>query len=71
MKKYSDIKILKRLFLQARPYWPHIACIFILDLLATPFALLTPLPLKIAVDNVKYDVVDSYGALMDIVGSGE
>lgn len=26
---------------------------------------------KIAVDNVKYDVVNSYGKLMDIVGSGE
>ncbi len=52
MKKYSDIKILKRLFLQARTYWPHIACIFLLDLLATPLVLLTPLPLKIAVDSI-------------------
>ena len=37
---------------QARPYWPHIAGIFLLGLLATPLMLLAPLPLKIAVDSV-------------------
>lgn len=37
---------------QARPYWFHIAGIFLLDLLLTPLTLLTPLPLKIAVDSV-------------------
>jgi ATP-binding cassette subfamily B protein len=40
------------LLCQARPYWPHIAGIFLLSLLSTPLALLTPLPLKIAVDSV-------------------
>jgi ATP-binding cassette subfamily B protein len=34
------------------PYWPHILGILLLQLLATPLALLGPLPLKIAVDTV-------------------
>ncbi len=49
--KYSDIKIYKRLLLQARPYWSHIVGILVLNLLITPLTLLTPLPLKIAVDS--------------------
>src|SRR5207249_732248 len=36
----------------ARPYWLHIVGLFLLDLLSTPLSLLSPLPLKIAVDNV-------------------
>ena len=42
----------QRLLRQARPYWRHIVGILMLDLLSTPLALLTPLPLKIAVDSV-------------------
>src|SRR5438093_317256 len=34
------------------PYWPNLAAIFGLSLLAVPLALLTPLPLKIVVDSV-------------------
>ncbi|HXJ56992.1 MAG TPA: ABC transporter ATP-binding protein [Verrucomicrobiae bacterium] len=41
-----------RLFQQLRPYWVHLAGLLGLSLLAPPLALLTPLPLKIAVDNV-------------------
>src|ERR1043166_9502707 len=41
-----------RLWQQARPYWPHLSGIFLLSFLSTPFALLGPLPLKIAVDSV-------------------
>ena len=41
-----------RLLQQARPYWPHLSGIFLLSFLSTPFALLSPLPLKIAVDSV-------------------
>jgi ATP-binding cassette, subfamily B, bacterial len=48
----ADLRLLRRLLNQARPYWPHLAMILLLDLLATPLALLTPLPLKIAVDSV-------------------
>src|SRR5947208_11495837 len=41
-----------RLAQLARPYWPHLTGIFLLSLLSSPFALLGPLPLKIAVDSV-------------------
>src|SRR2546429_6710940 len=41
-----------RLVQQARPYWLHLTAIFLLGFLSSPFALLTPLPLKIAVDSV-------------------
>ena len=51
-KHTIDLNIYRRLLLQARPYWFHIAATFVLDLLSTPLALLTPLPLKIAVDSV-------------------
>jgi ATP-binding cassette subfamily B protein len=49
---FGDMALLRRLLRQVRPYWPHIAGLLVLSLLATPFALLTPLPLKIAVDSV-------------------
>jgi ATP-binding cassette subfamily B protein len=48
----SSQTLCRRLFHQARPYWLMIAAIFLLDLLATPLALLNPLPLRIAVDSV-------------------
>ncbi len=47
----SDLRLYRRLLDQARPYWPHIIGIFLLDLLASPLGLLAPLPLKIAVDS--------------------
>jgi ATP-binding cassette subfamily B protein len=37
---------------EARPYWRHIGGLFVLSLLSSVFALLTPLPLAIAVDSV-------------------
>ena len=49
--KQSDRNLYWRLMRQARPYWPHIVIIFLLDLLATPLALLAPVPLAIAVDS--------------------
>jgi ATP-binding cassette, subfamily B, bacterial len=51
-KKYSDLILLRRLWNLARRYWIGIAAIFVIGLLSTPLALLTPLPLKIVVDNV-------------------
>jgi ATP-binding cassette subfamily B protein len=48
----SDTNLIRRLLIDARPYWRQIFCILLLDLLATPLALLTPLPLKITVDSV-------------------
>lgn len=50
--RYTDLALYRRLLWQARPYWPQIAGIFLLSLLATPLAMLTPLPLRIAVDSV-------------------
>jgi ATP-binding cassette, subfamily B, bacterial len=41
-----------RIWQEVRPYWRHLAGLFALGLLAPPLALLTPLPLKIAVDSV-------------------
>jgi ATP-binding cassette subfamily B protein len=49
---YTDIALYQRLLRQARPYWLHIGVIFLISLLSSPLALLTPLPLKIAVDSV-------------------
>ncbi|UCG22973.1 MAG: ATP-binding cassette domain-containing protein [Chloroflexota bacterium] len=51
-KRYGDLEIMGRVIRQTRPYWAHIAAIFLLGLLAAPLALLTPLPLTIAVDSV-------------------
>jgi ATP-binding cassette, subfamily B, bacterial len=50
--KSSDLELIKRLLLETRPFWPHIIGIFLLGLIATPLALLAPLPIKIIVDNV-------------------
>lgn len=54
-RRYSDRTIYRRVLREARPYWPHIGVLFVVSLLATPLALLAPVPLKIAVDNVVGD----------------
>ena len=48
----GDLNLYRRLLAQARFSWQTIAVLFFVGLLASPLALLTPLPLKIAVDNV-------------------
>ena len=48
----SDFEIFKRLLNRSRDYWPHFGGILLLDLLATPLTLLSPLALKLVVDNV-------------------
>ena len=50
--KRGDLAIYLRLLREARPFWGHIAAVFALSLLATPIALLAPLPLKVVVDHV-------------------
>ncbi len=50
--KHTDFTLYCRLLRQAKPYWPRIVGIFLLSLLSSPLALLTPLPLKIVVDSV-------------------
>src|SRR2546425_3670365 len=49
---HTDLNLYRRLLRQTRPYWAHIGLIFLLDLLGAPLLLLTPIPVKIAVDNV-------------------
>ncbi len=51
-KKHNHSKLYRRLFFEIRPYFFHLAGILLITLLSTPLALLTPLPLKIAVDSV-------------------
>src|SRR3989442_2021172 len=46
-----DLALYLRLFRWARAYWAHLVGLFLLSLLATPLALLVPLPLKIALDS--------------------
>jgi ATP-binding cassette subfamily B protein len=48
---HPDLALFRRLLQQARPYWVHVVGIFLLSLLATPLGLLTPVPLKIAIDS--------------------
>jgi ATP-binding cassette subfamily B protein len=48
----GDVALYRRLVQQVRPYWLHLAALFGVGLLASPIALLTPVPLKIVVDSV-------------------
>ena len=48
---HSDWHLYRRLLWHCRPYWLYILGVFVLDLLGTPLGLLSPLPLKIAVDS--------------------
>ena len=50
--RLDDMGLYMRLFNRARPWWRHILGMFLLGLLATPLALLIPVPVKIAVDSV-------------------
>jgi ATP-binding cassette, subfamily B, bacterial len=53
--RFSDLVVCRRLLQDARPYWPQLACIFGLSLLAVPVAMLLPVPLKLVVDSVLGD----------------
>jgi ATP-binding cassette subfamily B protein len=48
----GDIALYRRLFAELLPYWWSMAGILLLSFAGTPLSLLTPLPLKIAVDTV-------------------
>jgi ATP-binding cassette subfamily B protein len=52
MRRNNNIVLYRRLWQQLRPYWRHLAGIFLLSLLSPPLALMAPVPLKIAVDSV-------------------
>ena len=47
----SGWKLFRRVANEQREYFPHIACLLLLNLTAAPLALLNPLALKIAVDS--------------------
>jgi ATP-binding cassette, subfamily B, bacterial len=51
-RRYSDLTLVRRIILEARPFWLLIFVIFLLDLLKGSVVLLGPLPLKIAIDSV-------------------
>ena len=44
-------KLIKRILLQVRAYWPHLISLFFLNLIAAPIALLKPFALKILIDS--------------------
>ena len=48
----GDLALYRRIAAELRPYWRGIAGLLLLSFAATPLSLLTPLPLKIAVDSV-------------------
>src|SRR3954447_9337745 len=50
--RFGGVWLYRELMREARPYWGRIAALFGLSLLSSLFVLLTPLPLKIVVDNV-------------------
>lgn len=51
MSLADDIKLYQRVMQHARRHWGRIGAIFALDLVGSPLGLLTPIPLKMAVDN--------------------
>ncbi|MGD1982363.1 MAG: ABC transporter ATP-binding protein [Chromatiaceae bacterium] len=83
VRSHSDLAILTRLLRQARPQWPQLVAIFLLNTLAAPLALLVPVPLMVAVDSVisdeplpaflawalPADIVGSAGPMLAIVAS--
>jgi ATP-binding cassette, subfamily B, bacterial len=61
----STFVMYQRILRQARPYWPHLLGVFLVDLVATPLSLLGPIPLKVAVDTVIGS--DPLPAFLDVV----
>ncbi len=55
-RRYSDLTLYRRILSRVRPFRLQIGAILLLNLLATPFALLNPIPLKIVIDHVLGDL---------------
>jgi len=49
--KYSSFYLIKRIIFHTRPYWVYMIGLFLLNLLATPIALLKPYALKLIIDS--------------------
>jgi len=52
VRRYTDRALVRRLARELRPFRLHIGGLFLLSLLATPLALLIPVPLAVTVDTV-------------------
>jgi ATP-binding cassette subfamily B protein len=48
----GERRLARRLARELRPYWLRIAGLLLVSMLATPLALLTPVPLKLVIDSV-------------------
>jgi len=48
----SDIQLILRLLREIRAYLPSLGGVLLLELLGTPLSLLTPVPMKLAVDSI-------------------
>jgi ATP-binding cassette, subfamily B, bacterial len=51
-RRYSDRTVLRRMLREVRPFRLQVGGLFLLSLLSTPLALLTPVPLAVTVDTV-------------------
>jgi len=51
-RRIGTFALSRRILMESRRFWPHIALIFLVSIAATPLTLLTPVPLKIVVDTV-------------------
>ena len=72
LAQLERLALYRRLAKEVYPYWRHMGGILCLSLLAPPVALLTPLPLKIIVDNVigTQPLPHFLGALLPEVAKG-
>jgi len=52
VRKYTDRTLMRRLAQELRPHWLHVSGLFLLSLLSTPLALLTPVPLAVTVNTI-------------------
>jgi len=71
--RLSDLALFRRLIAEARDCWLHLAGLLAVGLLATPLALLAPLPLQIAVDSAlgQRPMPGPLGARWPAGGSGD
>ncbi len=51
-KLEGALRVYGRALREVRDYWPHLGIVLLAGLVATPLALLNPLPLKIIADSV-------------------
>jgi ATP-binding cassette subfamily B protein len=52
LPRTAVLRLYRRAFREARPYWPHLALVLLVGLVWLPVALLLPLPVRLVVDSV-------------------